>query len=120
MDQTNRLCLCCQKRLKGRMDKKFCNDFCRNHYNNLRYIDHHVYVRRVQSVLRKNRRILADLLAPMDKATNVPRQKLLEKGYDFDFYTNHIQTTKGLYTFCYEYGFLELDLNNLLIVKRKA
>lgn len=29
-------CLFCGSELKGRSDKKFCNDFCRNNYNNSR------------------------------------------------------------------------------------
>lgn len=27
-------CLNCDKTLKGRTDKKFCDDYCRNSYNN--------------------------------------------------------------------------------------
>jgi hypothetical protein len=119
MDQTNRLCLCCQKRLKGRIDKKFCNDFCRNHFNNLRHADRDDYVRLVHAVLRKNRRILYDIMRSIDTPVNIPRQKLLDKGYDFSFFTNQLQTPQGMYTFCYEFGFLHLDGQWLLLVKRK-
>jgi len=31
----NKTCLACGKILKGRVDKKFCDDYCRNNYNNL-------------------------------------------------------------------------------------
>jgi predicted nucleic acid-binding Zn ribbon protein len=32
--EPERLCLTCNKPLKGRTDKKFCDDYCRNNYNN--------------------------------------------------------------------------------------
>jgi hypothetical protein len=31
---TTAKCLACDKPLKGRTDKKFCDDYCRNNYNN--------------------------------------------------------------------------------------
>ena len=30
----HRLCLECGDHLKGRIDKKFCSDYCRNSFNN--------------------------------------------------------------------------------------
>ena len=30
----NRKCLECEETVKGRVDKKFCSDYCRNSYNN--------------------------------------------------------------------------------------
>ena len=30
----SKVCLACGKPLKGRIDKKFCDDYCRNNYNN--------------------------------------------------------------------------------------
>ena len=33
--EKNKKCLSCGKLLKGRVDKKFCDDYCRNNYNNL-------------------------------------------------------------------------------------
>jgi len=119
MVQNERLCLCCQKALKGRIDKKFCDDNCRNNYNNIQNSDRNNYVRSINTILRKNRRILEELLPEGERTMNVPKQKLRDKAYDFNYYTNQLQTQKGLYVFCYEYGFLPLENDWLMLVKKK-
>lgn len=112
-----RFCLDCGEALLGRADKKFCNDNCRNNYNNRLNSDATNYVRRVNGILRKNRRILAEL-NPSDKAT-VHRDKLVERGFNFSYFTNTYTTQKGAtYHFCYEYGYLELDNDFFMIVLR--
>ena len=55
-------CLTCDKPLKGRSDKKFCDDYCRNNYNNqLKSITTN-QMRNVNNALGKNRRILEELI----------------------------------------------------------
>lgn len=49
-------CLYCGKPVKGRIDKKFCDDWCRNAYNNKRYSQHSGFVRNVNTILRKTGR----------------------------------------------------------------
>ncbi|MBK7480842.1 MAG: DUF2116 family Zn-ribbon domain-containing protein [Bacteroidales bacterium] len=56
-----RKCLDCGCTIRGRTDKKFCSDQCRNNYNNKLNRDTNNYMRNVHGLLRKNRRILADL-----------------------------------------------------------
>ena len=53
-------CLACGKPLKGRIDKKFCDDYCRNNYNNQQKAkgSHSSYVRNINNTLLKNRKIL--------------------------------------------------------------
>ena len=53
-------CLACGKPLKGGIDKKFCDDYCRNNYNNLQKAkgSHSSYVRNINNTLLKNRKIL--------------------------------------------------------------
>ncbi len=110
-------CLECGTKIYGRLDKKFCSDQCRNTYNNKLNSDSTNYVRIVNNTLRKNRRILAKL-APSGKA-KCPKNKLLDKGFDFNFHTNSYTTKAGAtYYFCYEFGYLELDNNWYAIVKR--
>lgn len=66
MESTEKTCLACDKPLKGRLDKKFCDDYCRNNYNNRLNSDQSNYVRNVNNILRKNRRILeASILIKM-------------------------------------------------------
>jgi hypothetical protein len=113
-----RKCLDCGERLVGRIDKKFCNDQCRNNYNNRQNSDRSNYIRKVNAILLKNRRILAEL-NPTDKAT-VHKDKLLAKGFDFKHITNVYTTQKGhIYHFCYEYGYLALEKDLYMIVIRE-
>ena len=57
-------CLACGKPLKGRVDKKFCDDYCRNNYNNQQKAkgSHSNFVRNINNTLLKNRKILESIL----------------------------------------------------------
>ena len=114
-----RRCLACGKELHGRVDKKFCNDYCRNAYNNsLKSADSGV-VRNINNALIKNRRILEAALGS-EGMQKVQREKLLHQGFQFKFVTHTYTTKKGdTYFFCYEYGYLPLENGLYLIVKRK-
>ena len=65
---TTRSCLACGKPVKGRIDKKFCDDYCRAAYNNELKSAANNYIRNVNNALGKNRRILESLL-PEGEAT---------------------------------------------------
>ena len=111
-------CLECGSPIKGRADKKFCSDQCRNSYNNRLNSDSNNYIRNINNILRKNRRILEEL-NPHGK-NKVHREKLIAKGFNFNYFTN-TYTTKGgnSYHFCYEQGFLELDEGYYALVLRQ-
>ena len=113
-----RLCLECEDPISGRPDKKFCSDSCRNSYNNRINSDTNNFVRNVNNILRKNRRILAEL-NPKGKA-KVHRDKLLMQGFKFNYFTNVYRTKAGKeYRFCYEQGYLELDNDWYALVIRQ-
>lgn len=117
-NHANRLCQTCGKPLRGRMDKKFCDDSCRNTFNNKAQSEANDFVRQVNLVLKKNRRILADLLG-QEKMLKIPLQQLREKGFHFHYQTHCYTTQKGqTYYFCYEYGLLPLEKNTFLLVKK--
>jgi hypothetical protein len=107
----------CGEILSGRTDKKFCSDQCRNAYNNKRNSDSNNLMRNINNALRRNRRILEDLI-PDQKAV-VSKDKLIEMGFHFGYFT-HIYTTKkgAAYRFCYEYGYLEIGNNLCTLVHR--
>lgn len=115
-----KLCLACQKPLKGRIDKKFCDDYCRNNYNNnLKSADVNI-VRNINNALGKNRRILNEILPNGSETAKTNYEKLLAKGFQFKFHTHTYTNKKGdTYFFCYDLGYLPLDHNWYLIVKRK-
>lgn len=110
-------CLECGEKVIGRIDKKFCNDYCRNSYNNNLNKDSRNLRRNVNNRLRKNYRVLAEL-NPKDK-TKTTRTKLLEKGFDFEYITNIYTTRTGtVYYFVYDQGYLPLDGDFYALVKR--
>lgn len=115
MEQT---CPECGTKIMGRVDKKFCSDGCRNAYNNKLKRSENNIVRNINGVLKKNRRIIEDLM-PEGKAT-VHKDKLVKEGFSFDYFTN-IYTTKAgtIYYFCYEYGYLPLENDFYALVKRE-
>ena len=114
-----RKCLYCDKNLNGRADKKFCNDYCRNAFNNQLKSANSPIVRNINNALIKNRRILEAMLGE-EKMVKQPKEKLLNQGFNFKYFTHHYTNQKGnVYVFCYEYGYLPLEHEWFLIVKRK-
>ena len=114
----NRECPECGKPVHGRVDKKFCSDACRNAYNNKANSVATNHMRNVNNTLAKNRRILLEMNPAGKKKTH--KDRLLKKGFDFDFYTNSYTTKTGdIYRFCYEQGYLLLDEGFVLLVERK-
>ncbi len=118
-DQKNKkLCLSCKSEIFGRVDKKFCSDYCRNIFHNEINRDSSAYIRKVNNVLRRNRRILAKF-NPKGKS-KILESVLLEEGYNFGFHTNVYNTKKGgKYYFCYDQGFIKLEDGWVALVVRQ-
>lgn len=112
-------CQQCGKTLKGRSDKKFCDDYCRAAHNNDLKSAANNFVRNVNNALGKNRRILESLLTEAKPTASISKDKLMEKGFVFKYHT-HLYTTKDgrTYFFCYEYGYWVQENNWCLVVKR--
>ena len=121
METTTRLCLTCGKPLKGRLDKKFCDDACRNAFNNQQNSDQNNFVRNVNNILRKNRRLLEEQVPEGEEMKKMQREKLALAGFNFKYHTHQYQNQKGqIYFLCYEYGYLPLVGDWVLFVIRKA
>ena len=113
----NRECMECEASILGRIDKKFCSDICRNSFNNKVNSINDNYVRNVNVMLRKNRKILKELTP--DSAAKTTKTKLLQRGFNFHYYTNTYRTRKGAdYFFCYDYGYLPLEKDYYMLLKR--
>ncbi|WP_340066403.1 hypothetical protein [Ascidiimonas aurantiaca] len=114
----DRNCLECEEKLVGRIDKKFCSDYCRNAYNNRINKDSKNLIRNINNRLRKNYRILESLNP--DGKTTTPKIRLLDKGFDFEYFTNIYTTKNGTsYYFIYDMGYRPLDNDLYMIVKRE-
>jgi predicted 2-oxoglutarate/Fe(II)-dependent dioxygenase YbiX len=113
-----RECLECAQKLSGRKDQKFCSDYCRNTYNNRQNEDATNYVRRINTILRKNRRILV-ALNPSGKRT-VDAITLAEEGFNFHYFTNIYTTQKGnTYFFCYDQGYTRTESDQYMLVHKQ-
>src|SRR5436190_8867437 len=97
-------CLSCGKTLKGRVDKKFCDDYCRNNYNNQQKAkgNHGHYVRNINNALFKNRKILETILEAGEGTAKANKEKLLRLGFQFKYLTHNFKNKDGkLYHYCY-------------------
>lgn len=111
-------CIECGDSINGRVDKKYCSDLCRNSYNNKVNSCSSVHIRNINSILKKNRRILEELVP--EQTSKASKSKLLQKGFNFSYHTSIYTTRKGLsYYFCYEYGYLPLENEYYFLVKQK-
>lgn len=110
-------CLECGEKIVGRTDKKFCNDGCRNAYNNKHNKDSTNLMRNINNKLRKNYRILSKL--NVDGKTKTTRQKLVSLGFNFDYITQYVVYKNGSdYSFVYDQGYKLLEEDFVLLVKK--
>ena len=112
-------CLECGEKILGREDKKFCSDGCRNTYNNKMNKDSTNLMRNINNKLRKNYRILSAL--NVEGKTKVNRNKLVAHGFDFDYCTSVYTTKTGnVYYFLYDQGYMALENEAYILVKRES
>ncbi|MCP4456744.1 MAG: hypothetical protein GY816_01755 [Cytophagales bacterium] len=108
MNLAERKCLDCNKEIEGRIDKKFCSEYCKSayHYKKNQVKEKSLYSE-IDWQLKLNRRILKNFNRA-GKAT-VRKQVLLTTGFNPKYFTHYWKNGKGqVYLFCYEYGFLAL------------
>ena len=111
-------CAECREMFTGRSDKRFCCDQCRTTYNNrLRSIENR-YITEINSILKKNRRILVTL-NPEGKS-RVHRDKMKSRGFNFQYFTSTYTTKDGAqYFYCYDQGYLPIEKDQCLLVIKK-
>lgn len=110
-------CLECGAKILGREDKKFCNDGCRNNYNNRINKDTTNFMRNINNKLRKNYRILTEI--NVEGKTKTTKAKLLSNGFSFDYFTNILHTKTGnTYYFVYNQGYMLLENDYYMLVKK--
>ncbi|MGV3546064.1 MAG: hypothetical protein ACO1N4_03310 [Pedobacter sp.] len=114
----NRFCLDCHSQIKGRADKKFCDDQCRNNYNNKRKSEDGESIRKINQILNRNRKFLRE--ETDNGNARVSKESLSKKGFDFDYHTHYyLAPTGSVYVFCYEYGYTMVENDEVLLLKRE-
>lgn len=117
MEKNSRVCGQCGEPLAGRADKKFCSDQCRATAGNVRKLADkgEQLMRDINATLRHNRQVLRH--ASLEGKTTVRRQVLRQAGFDLGYFTHQYRTQKGnTYHFCYDFGYLLLEEEKVLIV----
>jgi predicted nucleic acid-binding Zn ribbon protein len=114
----NKHCPECGKALFGRVDKRFCSDICRHSNNNRQRTLNGVVINNINSILRRNRSILASLnpIEPIE----VRKEKLYDKGFNFSYITSvDFNTEGGVRFYCYEYGYFVKEENLIYVVRKE-
>jgi hypothetical protein len=120
METQPKNCMACGKPVKGRSDKKFCDDYCRNAYNNRANGINSGIIRSINNDLKKNRQILASLLPKQQETIKTLKSKLIDLGFKFRWMTHQYTNSKGqVYYYCYDYGYLIIENDWILVVRRK-
>lgn len=78
-------CLACQEEIRGRSDKVFCDDTCRNYYHNERRKNKVPVLREIHKKLETNYRILKSL---RDRGIREVHEEFLKgQGFDTEYVT---------------------------------
>ena len=120
MGEDKKICQQCGSQLTGRSDKRFCSDQCRTMTHNVRKKgdESEALMRHINQVLRRNRNILRQ--ASPNGKTTLRRAVLEISGFDFRYFTHLYRTKQGnTYYLCYDYGYLLLDDDKVLIVNHQ-
>jgi hypothetical protein len=112
-------CLECSQPLIGRSGKKYCSEMCKNAHNNKNRVVENDYIKTVNTILQRNRRILMDY-SSVSRQSKVPTIALQADGFDFRFYT-HCKANKSgkVVVYCYEFGYLRSDNELVQVIPDK-
>lgn len=115
-----RVCLHCGKEFIGRLDKKFCDDHCRSLYHNYKNSRLSLEFKKIDSNLKKNRRILSQLFTThKSNEPLLPMHLFQELGYLFQYHTHIDKLENGDTCFwCYEFGIIPLG-NLIKVIRQK-
>ena len=115
----HKTCNHCGAPLAGRVDKKYCSDYCRTMFHNRINRSGTNLMRKIQRTLRKNRQIL-ERLNPAGRR-RIHRAELEREGFNFHFHTHHYVTNAGsIYVFCFEQGYQIKDNDYYILVEKKS
>jgi len=107
-------CQDCGTILKGRTDKKFCDDHCRSHYNNAVNRDRDTNFKQINHILKKNTSILEKLVHKGIKTTTF--HLLSATGFNFSFFTHQLyEQNEETCICCYDYGYKKINEEELII-----
>ncbi len=108
-------CLSCGKKIKGRSDKKFCCESCKNDYHNCNRSRKPAIFKLQRSAAKRNRSLLVNIEASGVEV--ISENELKKSGFNFEGLTGiKFVADKNLLLFCYEY-MLQRNGNSFTIQK---
>lgn len=112
-------CKICKIIITGRSDKIFCSVKCKNIYHkDLRIIAQTAGIQ-IDRFLKRNYKILFELMEGRKTQLKVYRNKLSQKGFRFKYHTHtHINSKSKMHYFIYDFAWMEFSDDEILIVKR--
>lgn len=111
----DKLCMQCHAALRGRSDKKFCDDHCRSLYFSQQNKCTNDCIKFISSRLKKNRMILKKLHS--QKKFTISLHHLPIFGLDLFFYTHIYKVENGdAYNMVYDYGYKHGPKNEIHII----
>lgn len=116
MKQETRKCMECGETIKGRADKKFCDDQCRSYFNNRINSEVSSEMRHINSRLRRNRRVL-QMLTRGKETVKVATDSLYEAGFSFRYHTQLVDLKGRECRLCYDYGYVRLDQDEYMLIQ---
>jgi hypothetical protein len=109
-------CCFCNQQIRGRIDKKFCDDGCRSSFHHQIQADLFKHIKKTHYILRKNRRIIAELFEQNQQKLH--KSVLVSEGFAFSYHTQIIENANGLVQYvCYDYAYSLFENNQIQLHK---
>lgn len=118
IQQDIKYCTFCDVTIRGRSDKRFCNDACRNAYHNEMNKEPFTLVNSINRKLKRNRKILQTLILKSKNELEISREDLLNHGFNFRYFTHIIKDKSGkVFHCCYEFGYQTFSTSETVVVQ---
>jgi hypothetical protein len=114
-------CLQCHDSFRGRSDKKFCGDYCRNTYNNQQKAHVHNHQKNILQRLQRNYDVLCRYIPnEMSGPIRIRKQNLTNEGFNWIYCTETRTTSNNSRVFgCFEFKYFLLNDQYVIIMKDK-
>jgi hypothetical protein len=114
-------CKICNNLVKGRSDKKYCSQRCKNYYHiNLRKVTA-IAVKDIDIILHRNRSILLEVLGKNLLQKKVPRMLLEKKKFNFKYNTHwHMNSKNKTFFWVYDFGWMSFSDDEILLVRKRT
>ncbi len=112
-------CQHCTAAFNGRSDKKFCSITCKNAWHAEHRLATREAVAEIDGYLHRNREILVTMTGNAS-SIELDRLVLTRTGFKYEYHTSTYLNKEGkLYRIIYDYAWLDISDQKILIVRKK-